>query len=108
MFFTSRACSIACWPSRTSMPSFCSANIIGSSIMSTPSGIFATPSAARMDLISFAASRNSVRSAPTAPRMPVSPARQWSWCSQGACSLWWRAAEPKSQMYGSPLPVSSE
>src|SRR6185503_19361884 len=24
MFFTSRACSMTCWPSRTSMPSFCS------------------------------------------------------------------------------------
>jgi len=33
---------------------------------------------------------------------------QWSVCSHGAYSLWWRAALPKSQMYGSPFPVSSE
>ena len=26
--------------------------------------------------------------------------------SQGACSRWWRAAEPKSHTQGSPLPVS--
>ena len=39
-----------------------------------------TPSSSRIALISRAASRNSVRSAPTAPRMPSMPARQWSWC----------------------------
>ena len=70
MFFTSRACSSVCWPSRTSMPSFCSSNSIGGSTTSSPSGMSATPSASRIDLISRAASRNSVMSPPVAPRKP--------------------------------------
>ena len=73
MFLTSRACSIVCCPSRTSMPSFCSSNIIGGSTTSTPSGMSPTPSASSIDLISCAALRNSVMSAPVAPRRPSSP-----------------------------------
>jgi len=84
MFFTSRAWSITCWPSRTSIPSFCSSNSIGGSTTSRPSGMSPTPSASRIALISVAASRNSVMSLPTAPRNPRSPALQWSTCSQGA------------------------
>ncbi len=76
MFFTSRACSITCWPSRTSMPSFCSSNIIGGSTTSRPSGMSPTPSASRIALISFAASRKSVMSPPVAPRNPRRPALQ--------------------------------
>ena len=57
----SRASSIVCWPSRTSMPAFCSSNSIGGSTTSTPSGMWPTPSSSRIALISRAASRNSVR-----------------------------------------------
>ncbi len=90
MFFTSRACSITCWPSRTSMPSFCSSNSIGGSTTSTPSGMFATPSAVedRLDLLRRVAEQRRCRRRPRRA-CPSSPARQWSWCSQGACSLWW-------------------
>ena len=81
MLLTSRASSSICWPSRTSMPSFCSSNSIGGSTTSTPSGMPPTPSSSRIALISCAASRNSATSAPIAPRMPSMPARQWS-CAQ--------------------------
>ena len=84
MLLISRASSIVCCPSRTSMPGSCNANSIGGSTTSTPSGMFATPSACRIDLISFAASLNKVRSAPVAPRSPSRPARQWSVRSHGA------------------------
>ena len=55
MFLISRACSIVCCASRTSMPSFCSSSIIGTSTTSTPSGMSATPSASSSALISLAA-----------------------------------------------------
>ena len=108
LLLSCRASSMTCWLSRTSMPTFCNANIMGGSMTSTPSGVSATPSACRMDLISSAARLKRPASECTAPRRPSSPALQWSWCSQGACSRWCLAAEPKSQTYGSPLPVSSE
>src|SRR5713101_8414155 len=47
-FLITRASSITCWPSRTSMPSFCSAKRKGGSTRSMPSGMPATPSRARM------------------------------------------------------------
>ena len=48
---------MVCWPSRTSIPSFCSSNSIGGSTTSRPSGMSPTPSASSSDLISRAASR---------------------------------------------------
>ena len=83
MFLISRACSIVCCASRTSMPSFCSSSIIGTSTMSTPSGMSATPSSTSSALISRAALLNSLPSPPTAPRRPRRPARQWSLHSHG-------------------------
>jgi hypothetical protein len=79
-----RASSMTCWQSRTSMPSFWSAKRKGGSTMSMPSGIFATPSRVRMRLISRAACSKSPAEGGTAPRMPTMPARQWSGRSHGA------------------------
>ena len=55
---TSRASSIVCWPSRTVILQASSAASIGGSTMSTPIGMSATPSAARMSAISLAAPAN--------------------------------------------------
>jgi hypothetical protein len=53
---TSRASSIACWPSTTSMPSFSSARSIGNSIRSMPIGSLSMPSLRRTFLICLAKS----------------------------------------------------
>ena len=53
---TSRASSIACWPSTTSMPSFSSARSIGSSIRSMPIGSFSMPKCTSAFLICLAKS----------------------------------------------------
>src|SRR3954468_17856174 len=73
MFFTSRASSITCCPSRTSMPAFCNSNIIGGSTTSTPTGMSATPSSCRMARISFAASRKRLMSPPVAAAQAEQP-----------------------------------
>src|SRR5437660_746464 len=39
MFLTSRASSITCWPSAIFSPAFSNSNIIGGSMMSTPTGM---------------------------------------------------------------------
>ena len=78
MFFTSRACSITCWPSRTSIPSFCSSNSIGGSTTSRPSGMSPTPSASRIALIS----RRRVaeqRDVAARPRRACRAAPRWQW-----------------------------
>jgi len=81
---SARASSMVCCPSRTSMPSFWSANMNGGSTTSMPSGIPATPSRVRMSLISCAACSKSPARGDTAPRMPTMPARQCVASSQGA------------------------
>ena len=53
---TSRASSIACWPSTTSMPSFSSARSIGSSIRSMPIGSLSMPKCTSAFLICLAKS----------------------------------------------------
>ena len=70
-------------------------------------GMSATPSSLRMRAISFAADRNRPASGATAPRRPTMPAWMFSWRIHGQLSRWCLAAEPKSQMWGSPPRVSS-
>ena len=104
---TSRASSMTCWPSRTVTPSSARAASIGGSTMSMPIGMSATPSARRIAAISRAADRNRPASGATAPRRPTMPAWMFSWRSHGQFSRWCLAADPKSQMCGSPPRVSS-
>ena len=105
---TSRASSMTCWRVADREPSSASsAASIGGSTMSTPSGMSATPSALRIAAISRAAGRNRPASGATAPRSPTIPAWMFSGRSHGQLSRWCLAAEPKSQMCGSPPRVSS-
>ncbi len=81
--FTSRASSITCWPSFTVIPAFCSSNIIGGSMMSTPTGILATPAALRIEAISSAWCFIRPKAGSTVPRKPTKPALQFSGLSHG-------------------------
>ena len=81
--FTSRASSMTCWPSLTLSPAFSSSNIIGGSMMSTPTGILATPAVFRIEAISSAWCFIRPNAGSTVPRRPTRPALQFSGLSQG-------------------------
>ena len=83
MFLISRASSMTCWPSTIFSPAFCSSNIIGGSMMSTPTGILSTPASFSSDAISLAWRSISPNAGLTVPRRPISPALQFSGLSQG-------------------------
>ena len=102
-----RAVSIACWPSTMRRPAAWSWSSTGISIMSTPTRRSLTPSSARTWAISRAARSGSPELGAIAPCRPVLPAREWPSSGHGHCSRWALAAEPKSQMWGVPLRVTS-
>jgi len=108
LLLSCRASSMTCWLSRTSMPTLCNANIMGGlddvDAQRCVGNAFGLQDG--FDLLGGAAEEAGVRMHRAAQAQQPRP--QWSWCSQGACSRWCLAAEPKSQTYGSPLPVSSE
>jgi predicted RNA-binding Zn-ribbon protein involved in translation (DUF1610 family) len=74
---------MVCWPSCTFSPVFSSSNIIGGSMMSTPSGMLATPCSLRIEAISSAWRFISPNCGATVPRSPTRPARQFSGLSHG-------------------------
>ena len=99
----SRASSMTCWPSTIFRPAFCSSNIIGGSMMSTPTGMLATPASLqqRGDFLGVALIRPKAGS--TVPRRPSRPALQFSGASQGAIELVMhggRAEVPQDRLAG--------
>ena len=83
MFLSSRASSITCWPSTILRPAFSNSNIMGGSMMSTPTGILCTPASLMSEAISLAWRSISPKAGLTVPRRPMSPALQFSGLSQG-------------------------
>ena len=71
MFLISRASSITCWPSAILSPAFSSSNIIGGSMMSTPTGILSTPASLISEAISLAWRSISPNAGLTVPRRPM-------------------------------------
>ena len=79
----SRASSMVCWPSATFSPAFSNSNIIGGSMMSTPTGILSTPASLSSDAISLAWRSIRPKAGSTVPRNPIRPALQFSGFSHG-------------------------
>src|SRR5262245_10821271 len=98
MFLSSRASSITCWPSLILRPAFSSSNIIGGSMMSTPTGILWTPASLSSDANSLAWRSISPKARLKVRRRPMMLALQPPGWRQGVQGVGWPAAARSTQL----------